>query len=166
MSKFRRLLRHLCTTTGSGRRLFPDQALERIQNLIQSGEAMHRAEIRLIIEPALTLADVLAGETSRERASELFCEYRVWDTEDNCGILIYLNLADHKVEIMADRGIAKKIQAEEWQAVCQTMTRDFAAGRRNDSILAALEQLNQLLAQRAPASGPRTNQLPDQPLIL
>jgi uncharacterized membrane protein YgcG len=166
MKTLRRMLRHLFTTTAAGRRAFPPSALKAIQAAIARGEALHRAEVRLIVEPALSMQDVLSGETSRERARELFTQYRIWDTEENCGVLIYINLADHKVEIITDRTIGRLISAADWQAVCRTMTRDFTRGAYQESVLAALDQLNALLQTHFPADGSRKNQLSNRPIIL
>ncbi|MDB5763651.1 MAG: hypothetical protein JWQ21_2646 [Herminiimonas sp.] len=166
MKKLSRVLRHLFTTTASGRRAFPPPTLKAIQAAIAKGENLHRAEVRLIVEPALPMPAVLNGTSSRERARELFSHYRIWDTEENCGILIYVNLADRKVEIIADRTIGRLIDAKDWQAVCRTMTRDFARGAFHDSAIAALDQLNGLLQAHFPANGSRPNQLSNKPVIL
>ena len=103
MTNFKRLWRHLTTGQASGRRAFPREVLAEIQKTIAEGEQLHRAEMRIIIEPAMPLDDVLENIHPRARARTLFSDYRVWDTEENCGVLIYLNLADHQVEIVADR---------------------------------------------------------------
>jgi uncharacterized membrane protein len=166
MKTLARMMRHLFTTTAAGRRAFPASTLKTIQAVIARGEAAHRAEIRLVVEPALTMQEVLAGTTSRQRARELFSDYRIWDTEENCGILIYLNLADHKVEIVADRTINRLVTPAEWQEICRTMTREFARGAFEESAVAALEQLNRLLQERFPATGARPNQLSNKPLLL
>lgn len=166
MHKIRRMLRHLFTTTASGRRCFPPHTLKAIRSAIANGERQHRAEVRMIIEAALPLSAVLDGIPSRGRARELFTRYRIWDTEENCGVLIYINLADHKVEIVADRAVGRALSASEWQAVCRTMTAGFARGEFHESTVAGLQQLNDLLAQHFPADGSQANQLPDRPLVL
>ncbi len=166
MKTLSRMMRHLFTTSAEGRRAFPASALKAIQSAIGRGEAIHRAELRLVIEPSLTMQEVLAGLTARQRARQLFSEYHIWDTEENCGVLIYVNLADHKVEIIADRLVNKLVSAAEWQEVCRTMTREFAQGRFEESVIAALEQLNGLLQEKLPATGERPNQLSNRPLIL
>jgi len=163
---FSRLLHHLFTTTAAGRRAFPPATLKAIQAAIAQGERLHRAEVRLIVEPAMPMADVFIGMSSRERARLLFSEYRIWDTEENCGILIYVNLADHKVEIIADRAAGRAISASEWQNICRTMIKGFAAGNFHDSVLAALDQLNALLHAHFPSDGSTLNELPNRPLIL
>lgn len=166
MNKISRVLRHLFTTTAAGRRTFPAPTLKAIQATIAIGEKVHRAEVRMVVEPALPIHDVLAGTSSRERARELFTHYRIWDTEENCGILIYINLADHKVEIIADRTVGRVLSAADWQAVCKTMTQGFSHGEYHDSVVAGLKQLNDLLATRFPSNGSSSNELSNRPLIL
>jgi uncharacterized membrane protein len=166
MKTLHRMWRHLRTTKAAGRRAFPPEALKAIQAAIARGEAGHDGELRLVVEPSLTVQEALAGLTSRQRARELFSDYRIWDTEQNSGILIYVNLADHKVEIVADRAPNRLIQPAEWQEICRIMTEGFARGVYADSVLAALERLHGLLRERLPTSGVRENQLSNRPLIL
>jgi len=166
MKTLARMVRHLFTTTAAGRRAFPPPTLTAIQAAIADGETQHRAEVRLIVEPALTAFAVLNGHTARQRARELFSLYRIWDTEENCGVLIYVNLADRKVEIIADRGVGRAVTAPDWQAVCRTMTQGFARGAFHDSTIAGLAQLNAILATHFPENGARRNQLSDRPIVL
>lgn len=166
MNTLSRLWKHLTTTSAAGRRAFPAATLKAIEQAIADGETRHRAEVRMIVEPALSPQAVLQHISSRERARELFAHYRVWDTEENCGVLVYVNLADHKVEIVADRGVGRAIAAAEWQAVCRTMTQGFARGAYHDSVLAALDRLNRLLQERYPDDGSRGNELSDKPVVL
>lgn len=166
MNKLKRFWRHLTTTRASGRRAFPRKVLDDIQKTIAEGETLHRAEVRMIIEPALPLGDIFDGTHPRARARELFSDYRLWDTEENSGVLIYLDLADHQVEIVADRGVGRLVQADEWQAICETMVRELRRGAYRDGVIAALEQLNALLHLKLPANGERANQLSDKPIIL
>jgi uncharacterized membrane protein len=142
MNTFIRLIRHLLTTSASGRRAFPTATLQVIEQRIAEGESQHRAEIRL------------------------FAQYGIWDTEENCGMLVYINMADHKIEIVTDRGIGKKVAAEVWQAICNDMTQGFKQDAYLDSTLAALGKINALLQQHFPATGSRINQLPNRPLML
>ncbi|HEX7634392.1 MAG TPA: TPM domain-containing protein [Noviherbaspirillum sp.] len=166
MNILSRLLRHLCTTSGAGKRAFPASTLKAIERAITEGESQHRAEVRIIVEPALSAQAVLQHVSSRERARELFTHYRIWDTEENCGVLVYVNLADRKVEIVADRGAGLKVAANDWHAVCRTMTQGFAQGDFHDSMIAALSQLNGLLQKHYPNDGSDRNELTDKPIIL
>ncbi|HEY0844037.1 MAG TPA: TPM domain-containing protein [Noviherbaspirillum sp.] len=166
MSTLSRLFRHLRTTTATGKRAFPESTLKAIEASIAEGERWHRAEVRVIVEPSLDLQEVLAGVSPRDRARELFAQYGVWDTEENCGVLVYINLADHQVEIVADRGVGRIVAASDWQAVCRTMTQGFARGDYHNSTLAALSQLNALLQEHYPDDGSTRNQLADRPVML
>ncbi|MEC4718688.1 TPM domain-containing protein [Noviherbaspirillum sp. CPCC 100848] len=166
MSTFSRIFRHLRTTSAAGRRAFPPDALRAIEEAIAQGETRHRAEVRVVVEPALDLQAVLNGMTPRERARELFARYGVWDTEENCGVLVYINLADHQVEIVADRGVGRLVSAEEWSAVCRTMTQGFARGDYHASVIAAIGELNGMLCRLYPDDGSTHNQLSNRPVML
>lgn len=162
----KRFFRHLFTPSLAVRRAFPETVLKAIENQITEGEATHRAELRVIIEAHLPLNMIFRKNASRERALELFGRYGIWDTEENCGVLLYINLADRQVDIVADRGIAQKVSQPVWQQICCDLTDGFKQGKFHDSTLKALFAINQLLAQHFPAFGRRDNQLPDYPIIL
>jgi uncharacterized membrane protein len=164
--KLGRALRHLLSTGNEAERAFPPDTLAAIAEAITAGEQTHRGEVRLVVEKSLPLSAVWEGVTNRQRAISLFADYGIWDTEDNCGVLIYVNLADHKVDIVADRGINRKIEPATWQAICNTMTAGFAQGRFHDAVLDAVGQVNALLRQHFPSNGSRANELPDKPLML
>lgn len=166
MNTFKRLVRHLATTSASGRRAFPNATLQAIEHAIADSERRHRAEVRLIVESSLTLREILRHTTSRQRALALFAQYGIWDTEDNCGVLVYINLADRKVEIVTDRGIGKKVAHDQWQDICDAMTNGFKKGSYLQSTLDALGSINALLERHFPDDGSRLNQLPDRPLVL
>jgi uncharacterized membrane protein len=164
--RFKRSLRHLLSTRTEAARIFPPATLEAIAEAITAGEQTHRGEVRLIVEKSLPLSAVWDGMSNRQRALALFADYGVWDTDDNCGVLIYVNLADRKVDIVADRGINRKINPATWQAICGTLTAGFAQGRFHDATLDAIGQVNALLRQHFPSNGARPNELPDKPLML
>ena len=167
MNKMQRILKHLTSTRSLARRIFPAKTLQAIQSCIANGETMHRAEIRVIVEAALPLAAVWQEQSARARAHELFARYRLWDTEENSGILLYINLADHKVEILPDRAVARVVKREEWHAVCKTITQGFAVENYHDSVLKGLAQLNDMLVAHFPVEGTaHKNQLSDKPLVL
>ena len=162
-----RFFRHLATDHGSVRRAFPEAALARIEAMIGEGEKRHRGQVRFAVEPALPLVRVLSGISPRERAIEVFGLLRIWDTEENCGVLVYLLLADRDVEIVADRGIHRRVGSEAWTAVCRKMETAFRAGRFAEGVEAGLAQINALLAEHYPRGGGAPgNELPDRPVLL
>ncbi len=162
-----RFLRHLATDHGSARRAFPPAALEKIGAAIAEGEKAHRGQVRFVIEASIPLARVLRRLTPRERALEVFGDARVWDTEENCGVLVYVLLADHAVEIVSDRGIHGRVGAGAWESVCRKMEEAFKSSRFADGALAGIAAINALLAQHYPRAGRAgPNELPDKPLVL
>lgn len=161
-----RIWRHWRSTAAKGRRAFPPETLDAVAKAIAAGEQRHRSEVRLIVEHGMPFDALWAGMGIRERALALFAEYGIWDTEDNCGVLIYVNLAEHKVEIVTDRNVGRKIDNIVWKRVCATMTQGFTRGEFHAATLAALEQVNTLLAEHFPANGARANELPDRPIVL
>ena len=164
--RMQRQWRHWRSSTAHGRRLFPTESLARIGQAITAGEQRHRGEVRLIVEHALASDLIWDGVSNRQRALALFAEYGVWDTADRCGVLIYVNLAEQKVDIVVDRNIGQQIDPETWQQICRGMTEGFKRGQFEQSTLAAIEQVNTLLAARFPSTAQRPNDLPDHPVML
>ena len=167
MTMTARFLRHLATDHGSVRRAFAPAALERIEAAIGEGELRHRGQVCVAVEASLPLVRVLKGVTPRARALEVFGALNVWDTEENCGVLVYLLLADRDVEIVADRGIHAKVGDEAWATVCREMEAAFANRRFVDGVVAGIGRINALLAEHFPrTAGTGTNELPDRPILL
>ncbi|HAT30560.1 MAG TPA: hypothetical protein DCW29_06795 [Janthinobacterium sp.] len=166
LERGKRVLKHGLTTAAAGRRTFPNATLNAIEAAIGDGEKLHGAEVRLILEPALSLVDAWRGTSHRQRALLLFARYGIWDTEENCGVLIYINLAGRQVEIVADRNVGRRIEAGQWQAICAMLTAGFTSGAYRDSTLAAIAALNELLRQHFPAGAARSNELPNAAIVL
>lgn len=163
----RRMLRHVVTDHAVVRRTFPPRDLSRIEAAIAEGEQTHRGQVCVAIEGALPAGRVLRRVGPRERALEVFGLLRVWDTEENCGVLVFLLLADHDVEIVADRGIHRIVGEATWQAICTRMEAEFREGRFADGVVAGIGEISALLAQHFPRTGPRgANELSDRPVIL
>lgn len=160
-----RIARHLLVLPGSVRRAFPPAAMAAIEQAIASGEREHRGEVRFAAEPALDTGALLAGQAARERALEVFAQLRVWDTEENNGVLVYLLLADHDIEIVADRGL-NMVKHEEWEAICRAMEQDLRRGRFEQGVVAGIEALSRLLARHFPRRAGDRNELPDRPVTL
>jgi uncharacterized membrane protein len=159
--------RHLVTDHWSARRAFPTTVMKRIEAAIADGERMHGGQVRFVVESSLPMGQLVRGETPRERALEVFSRLRIWDTEENCGVLIYLLLADRDVEIVADRGIHRKVGDEAWQAICRGMEAAFRVKRFSEGAVDGIDAINALLAHHYPRSGAGgSNELPDEPIVL
>jgi uncharacterized membrane protein len=162
-----RWIRHLFLDHPALARAFPRATLDAIGRAVAEQERRHRGELRVAIEGGLPLQALVAGRSARERALEQFTRLRVWDTEDNAGVLIYLLLADRRVEIVADRGIHARVGDTAWETICGAMQQEFAAGRFEAGVLVGLSSVSDLLAQHFPARpGENPNELPDAPVIL
>ena len=161
-----RLLRHFRTDHLSVKRVFPAAALSRIEEAIVAGERTHGGQVCFAVEGALPPLRVLRKITPRERALEVFGLLRVWDTEENAGVLIYLLLADRGVEIVADRGIDRRVGADAWRAICRRMESAFAAGRFVEGAVQGIADTSALLSAHFPRTGESANELPDQPVVL
>jgi uncharacterized membrane protein len=162
-----RWLRHLFLDHLTLRRAFPRATLAAIGRAVAQQEKRHRGEIRVAIEGGLPLQALVAGRTARARALEQFARLRVWDTEDNAGVLIYLLLADRRVEIVADRGIHARVGDTAWETICGAMQQEFAAGRFEAGVIAGLSSASDLLQQHYPPDrGGNRNELPDAPVVV
>ena len=161
-----RIGRHLLQHRWKQRRLFPPKVLARIEQAIEAGEATHTGQVRFVVEGALDGLPLFRNQPARQRALDVFSLLRIWDTEHNNGILIYLLLADRDVEIVADRGINAKVSAERWEKICTAMEKDFRAGLFEHGVIEGIQQVSQLLAQHFPARPGTRNELPDAPVIL
>lgn len=146
----RRIVRHLSTPTWRVRRSFPATALQTIEEAVRESEQQHTGQICVVIEGALDLLPLLSGRSARDRALEVFSELRVWDTADNNGVLIYLLLADHDVEIIADRGIHMQVGVEGWERVCQTMEAQLRSADLSGGVLTGIRAVGNHLTAHFP----------------
>jgi uncharacterized membrane protein len=164
----RRLIRHLASAPYRLRRALPPAVLERIAQAIHQAEAGHQGEIRFAIEARLPWSYLRRNAGARERALMMFSKLRVWDTEHNNGVLLYVNLADRAVEIVADRGIAARVPRATWQAICHTARDHFRHGRIEAGAAAAIQAIGAVLAEHfpLPPDQSRGNELPDRPVVL
>ena len=161
----KRLFRHLFTTIWSVRRAFPKAALDAIALAIKDTEATHEGQVRFAVEHALDMQQLLAGRSARERALEVFSQLRVWDTEHNNGVLIYLLLADRDVEIIADRGVHAHVGGG-WETICRSMEQRFARGEYEAGVVEGVRAVAEHLQRHFPARREGRNELPDQPVVL
>ena len=162
----KRIVRHLLVTHWQVKRAFPHRALSAIEQAIKAGEAAHAGEIRFVVEGALDGASLLKGLTARARALEVFSQLRIWDTEHNNGLLVYLLLADHAVEIVADRGIHAKVGTPEWEQVCRAMEAAFRQRDYEAGVVGGIRAVAAHLTSHFPADSGDGNELPDQPVVL
>ncbi|MFO1246351.1 MAG: TPM domain-containing protein [Ramlibacter sp.] len=165
--KLQRLFRHRWLDEHDARRAVPPDMVHRLMQRVAASERRHSGEIRIHVEAGLPLSYLWRGATARERAVALFGKLRVWDTEHNNGVLIYLLLAEHAIELVADRGVNRHVPQHEWQAMVHRMGAAFRDGRFEDGLTQALEEVSAVLVQHFPlAEGTANpNELPDEPSV-
>lgn len=161
-----RWTRHLFDFS-SAKRHFPPATLDAIQHAIADSEHRHRGEIMFAVEGSLPLSEAFGDHSVRHRAHEVFARLRVWNTEHNTGVLVYVLLAEHAIEIVADRGIAAKVGEDEWRQVCALMQARFAQGDYKGGAIAGVEAITAILVRHFPSDGsPHRDELPDRPVVL
>jgi uncharacterized membrane protein len=161
-----RLLKHALLPGWWFKRKFPAAALKAIEAAITDSETTHGGELRFVIEGPLSLHLLLHGQSPRHRAIDLFSQLRVWDTAHNSGVLIYVQLIDRRVEIIADRGIAARVPQAQWSEICRAMEDCFRIKAWRRGALEAIDRVGKLLALHFPNSGKVRNELPDRPVVL
>ena len=162
----KRIARHLFMTQWQVNRTFPLQTLRAIEQAIKVSETAHFGEIRFVVEGALDSAPLFREQSARERAIDVFAQLRIWDTEHNNGVLIYLLLADRDVEIVADRGIHAKAGSREWENICRKMEMAFKQRSYEGGVVSGIQALTQQLLKHYPAVDGRQNELSDKPVVL
>jgi len=162
----RRYWRHIAMTPLTAARAFSPAARKAIGRAVAEHEMRHRGEVRFAVETELTTAQLWANLGSRPRAIEVFAKLGVGNTAEKTGVLVYVLLADQKVEIVADRGIAARVDPAEWKAICTKMQEAFRAGRFEEGAVAGVTAISALLAKHFPAAGANRNELPDEPVML
>lgn len=162
----KRILNHLLATDGQVSRTFGRGTLNNIEAAIKASEAEHVGEIRFAVEGGLDGAPLFKGQSARERAIALFSQLRVWDTEQNTGVLIYLLLADRAVEIVADRGIHAKVDSQEWSKVCRQMEDAFRQSNFEGGVVSGVHAVTRHLKQHFPSDSRDRNELPNKPVVL
>jgi len=163
----KRFWRHIMMSPSRARACFPPATLDAIEREVAAFERRHRGEICFVVEAELTTAQLWHEVTSRDRARQVFAAQGVWNTEENNGVLIYVLLADRKVEVVADRGIHGTVAAGEWEGICRAMEEHFRAGRFLEGSISGVRAVSDLLQRDFPATeGAERNELGDRPILM
>jgi uncharacterized membrane protein len=167
MKRLQRILRHRWLDESDTRRALPADVVQRLAQRVAASEQQHTGELRIYVEAGLPLSYLWRGASARERAIAMFGKLGVWDTEQNNGVLIYLLLAEHAIEIVADRGLSRHVPARQWQEIVQRMGGAFRDHRYEAGLVQAVEEVTALLVRHfPPAAGvANPNELPDEPVL-
>jgi uncharacterized membrane protein len=169
------LFKHRWLDASDSRKAIPPDMAKRLMQRVAASEQRHSGEIRICVEAGLPSSYVwrhvwhkvpLRG-VIRERAVMMFGKLRVWDTVNNNGVLIYLQLAEHAIELVADRGINQCVSQAEWQAMVKRLSHALHESRFEDGLTQALEEVSALLVQYFPLQAGQThhNELPNTPAL-
>jgi hypothetical protein len=161
-----RFWRHVLMTPLQARKAFPPEVLDAVEREVAACEQRHRGEVCFVVEAELDTAQLWRDLNSRERALEVFAAQGVWNTEENNGVLIYVLLAERRVEVVADRGVDRRVSRAEWDAICRAMEEHFRAGRFREGAVAGVRAAADLLAREFPAQGGERNELGDRPVVM
>ncbi len=162
-----RTLKHLVMPDWMVRRAFPPRVGDLIAAAVAEAEKAHDVELRVVAEGGLPMRALLAGQSSRARAIDVFAQQRVWDTQNNTGVLIYVQFADRAIEIVADRGVSARVSQAEWDAVCACIVAEFRLARYAEGVRAGIDGILALLRRHVPPPPPGDrDELPDQPTVI
>lgn len=171
ISRIKRIFKHRWLDASAAQRAIPPAMLQRLQQQVAANEQHHSGEIRIYVEAGLPMSylwrKASTGQISRQRALAMFSKLRVWDTERNNGVLIYLLLVEHSIELVADRGLNDRVQPQVWQAMVAGMRDAFKQGQYEDGLTHALNDVTALLVQYFPLGQGEANpnELPDTPVL-
>ena len=167
LARIKRILRHRWRDEGDTRRAIPPALLDKLAQHIAQSERRHTGEVRIYVEAGLPLSYLWRDAKPRERAVAIFGKLGVWDTEQNNGVLIYLLLAEHAIEVVADRGLARHVPEAQWREIVAHMRDAFRAGRYEEGLAQAVDEVTACLVKHFPATpgAPNANELPDAPVL-
>jgi uncharacterized membrane protein len=167
MGTFTRILKHRLWDESDTRRALSPASVDRLTEKVMGSERRHSGEIRVCVESSLPLSYLWQDLSARDRAITMFGKLRVWDTERNNGVLIYLLLAEHAIEIVADRGLSRVVTEAEWRRIVEVMRDDFHAGRYEAGLSQAIDAVDHLLHLHHPLGDGASdvNELPDRPYL-
>lgn len=174
LDKLKTFLRHLWLDVSDTERAVPPDLLQRLAQRVAASEGRHSGQIRIYVEAALPMSYLWRfghqdsmKELIRQRAVMLFGKLRLWDTEHNNGVLIYLQLAEHAIEIVADRGVSRHVSVLQWQAITQHMSSAFKSRQFEDGLTQAIGEVTCVLVAHFPSphESSATNELPDEPVL-
>jgi uncharacterized membrane protein len=167
----KRVLRHRWQADDAAARAIPHSLMDKLAALVKDSEAKHSGEIRIYVEAGLPLSYLRKKDDiaiiTRQRALTMFGKLRMWDTAGNNGVLIYLLLAERRIEIVADRGLNDLVAPNAWQMLAQSMGSAFKAGDFELGLMQSVRAVSDLLSEHFAVSADQSNpnELPDQPLL-
>lgn len=166
MMRLGRILKHLFVPSWVRGRAFSAETLSAIEVALVESRKWHRCEMRVVVEGTLGVGALLRNENARTRALELFSSLNVWDTDENNGVLLYIQWLDRKVEVIADRGLMARVPQAEWDQLCRCLEYAFREKDYRGGAVMVVRELGLILATHFPAPGINPATLPNRPILV
>lgn len=138
--------------------------MQEIREAIAQGEDSHDGEICFVVEARLPIRYLVGGRRIRARAENVFGDLKVWDTERRSGVLIYVLLGDHAVEIVPDRGVVARVPEGSCEAIVGLMAGHFREDQWQQGALAGVRALHELLRAYLPLQRGGQHEVPNEPV--
>ena len=154
LKRVQRIIKHRWAHVTGTAHTLPPKVLAQLEERVAVSELQHSGEIRIFVEAGLPTSylwsDAPGSQIARQRAISMFGKLRVWDTAGNNGVLIYLLLAEHAIELVADRGLNDCVPPEVWKAVVTRMRSAFQKDDFQEGLTQAIDEVTALLEQHFP----------------
>lgn len=110
----------------------------------------------LLTATVAPLRRVLAGSGRiarrvHRRASIAFLEEEVFKTRDRTGILLFVSLFEHRIEVLGDEGISEQVSDDEWIEIVDTIRAGIKGDHFADGLVRAIEMCGHLLEEKGVA---------------
>ncbi len=102
------------------------------------------------------------AEAVNDRCMAAFTEHGLHYTRDHTGILILVSLLEHRVEVLADRGINEKVPPETWNEIVNTITTGLKSRRACEAFCKAVQRCGDILATHFPRQSDDRDELPNK----
>lgn len=171
LTRLVRIFKHRWQSDEAARRAIPPTLLAKLTAQVADSEAGHSGEIRIYVEAGLPMSYIWqsasTAQITHERALDMFGKLRVWDTAENNGVLIYLLLAERRIEIVADRGLNQRVPVDTWKHMVETMSAAFKAGDFEGGLASTVREVSALLQRHFALAGDahNPNELPNEPVL-
>ncbi|MBM4298559.1 MAG: hypothetical protein FJ143_12545 [Deltaproteobacteria bacterium] len=108
------------------------------------------------------LSKARIAESVQMRSFAAFTANGLHHTREHTGILIFVSLLEHRVEVLADRGINRKVSAGTWEEIVHIITAGIKSGQACDAFCQAIERCGAILAEHFPRAADDRDELPNQ----
>lgn len=110
----------------------------------------------------LLVPESAISEEVLETAQSAFLRHGLMNTRDRTGVLIFVSLREHRVQILADKGIHEKVGERFWKNEADQIVRSIRNGSPAEGLVLAIREIGEKLREFFPARSGDSNELPDK----